>query len=143
MLALQSCVSTLSQPTTIISSPSHISSTSTQVYPVNPTLTVEPPECIEKTIPPKISDIQPSQTTSGSEITITGTGGYTQDSCSGYNESARTFKIFLDNKSFGDLVCYANHCEVKIVLSDTISLGLHCLSTQKDICEFEFQVSPK
>ena len=146
MLAMQSCTSTIIQSTAIIPSPSNVSpalDNSTQVYPVNPTLIVETPECVEKTIPPIIADIQPSQIMPGSEITITGTGGYIQDSCGRFNESARRFNLYLDNESVGDLECYANRCEIKIVLTDTIVLGLHCLSTQKDICEFEFQVASK
>ena len=146
MLVLQSCTSTLIQPTAIVTSPPHASSTldhSTPVYPINPTLIVETPVCIEKTIPPIIADIQPSQIMSGSEITIIGTGGYIQDSCGGFNESASRFNLYLDNKTVGDLICYVNHCEVKIVLSDTITSGSHCLSTQKDICEFEFEVASK
>jgi hypothetical protein len=146
MLSMQSCTSTIIQPTTIIPSTSHVSPTldnSTLVYPVNPTLIVETLECVEKTIPPIIADIQPSQIMPGSEITITGTGGYIQDSCGGFNESARRFNLYLDNDSVGDLACYVNYCEVKIVLTDTIESGLHCLSTQKDICEFEFQVASK
>lgn len=146
MLAMQSCAPTIIQPTIIIPSPSHVLPTldnSTQVSPVNPTLFVETAQCAEKTITPIITDIQPSQVSPGSEITIIGTGGYIQDSCGGFNESARTFKLYLDNESVGDLLCYVNHCEVKIDLADTIASGLHCLSTQKDICEFEFQVMPK
>jgi hypothetical protein len=146
MLSVQSCGQTIIQPTSFIPSPSHVSPTldnSTQVSPVTPTLFVETPQCAKTTIPPRIANIQPSPIRPGSEITITGTGGYIQDSCGGINESARTFSLYLDNESVGDLLCYVNHCEVRFYLADTITSGLHCLSTQKDICEFEFQVMSK
>jgi hypothetical protein len=126
MLAMQSCAPTVTQPTIITPSPF-----------------VGTAQCTEKTIPPIITNIQPSQVPPGSETTVIGRGGYIQDSCGGFNESARTFKLYLDNESVGDLLCYVNHCEVKIDLASTIASGLHCLSTQKDICEFEFQVTPK
>jgi hypothetical protein len=130
VLAIQSCSSpALDHPT--------------QVSPLTPTLLVETPSCTEKTILPRITDIQPSPITAGSEITITGTGGYIQDSCGGINESARSFKLYLDKELVGDLLCYVNHCETKINVAETISSGSHCLSTQKDICEFQFQVASK
>jgi len=138
MLAMQSCATTIIQPTTMITLSPHVAPALD-----NSTLFVETPQCAEKTILPTVTDLQPSQALPGSEITIIGKGGYIQDSCGGFNESARTFKLYLDNESVGDLLCYVNHCEVKIELADTIASGLHCLSTQKDFCEFEFQVVPK
>ena len=108
-----------------------------------PTPLIETPACTEKMIPATITEIQPSPVTPGSEITITGTGGYLQDSCGGINESARSFKLYLDKEPVGNLSCYVNHCETKILLADTIASGEHCLSTQKDICEFQFQVVSK
>jgi len=134
MLAMQSCASATLQPAAITASPS----------PSSPAPhAVDTPQCTEKTIPPTITDVQPSDGLPGSEITIIGTGGYIQDSCGGFNESARTFKLYLDNETVGDLLCYVNHCEAGIHLADTIVPGRHCLSTQKDACEFEFQVTSK
>ena len=138
MLAMQACATTIIQPTTMITLSPHVSPALD-----HSTLFVGPPQCAEKTILPTVTDVQPSQPPPGSEITITGKGGYIQDSCGGFNESARTFKPYLDNEFVGDLLCYVNHCEVKIELADTIASGLHCLSPQNDICEFEFQVVPK
>jgi hypothetical protein len=143
-LAMQSCASTINQSSIPIS-PSRVSpslNNSTQIPSVNLAPLVETPKCEEQTIPLKIAAIRPFQVMPGSEITIIGTGGYVQDSYHGFNESARTFQLYLDNKSVGELLCYVNHCEAKIILADTIASGLHCLSTQKDFCEFEFQVAP-
>jgi hypothetical protein len=101
---------------------------------------VEPPSCTEKTVLPIIADVQPSPALPGSEITITGAGGYLQDSCGGINESARSFKLYLDNEPVGDLLCYVNRCETKINLAGSIVSKSYCLSTQKGVCEFQFQI---
>lgn len=138
ILALQSCASAVVQPTSSPGSPT--SDKSTQTPSLNPTPLVETPACTEKMVLPVITGIQPSPVLPGSEITITGKGGYIQDSCGGFNESARSFKLYLDKEPVGDLVCYVNHCETKINLPDSITLEEHCLSTQMSICEFRFQV---
>jgi len=146
MFAIQSCTPTRIEPATTIASPSPASPTldsSTQISPVTPTLFVEMPQCTETAVPPTITEVQPSQVTAGGEITVIGTGGFTQDSCGGFNESARFFKLYLDHESVNDLLCYIHLCEVKIVLSDTIGSGVHCLSLEKDTCEIEFQVVQK
>jgi len=146
MLAMQSCTPTILEPTAINASPSHLSpamGNAMQTPTVTPMLFAGTFQCTEETMPPIIADVQPPLAVPGGEISVIGTGGYIQDSCGGFNESARMFKLYLDNESAGELLCYVNHCEVQIDLADTIASGLHCLSTQKDICEFEFQVVPK
>ena len=138
-LVLQSCASTVAQPT-----PSPVSLTfenSTPVFPTHPSPIGEKPACIEKLVFPIIAEVQPSPALPGSEITITGTGGHIQDSCGGFNESARSFRLYLDKELVGDLVCYANRCETKIKLASSIPAGVHCLSTQEELCEFQFRVS--
>ncbi len=114
---------------------------STRVLSINPTPPVETPACTEKMVPPVITGIQPSPVLPGSEITIMGRGGFLQDSCGGFNESARSFNLYLDDEPVGDLQCYVNHCETKIKLSGSITVAEHCLSTRPHICEFRFQVS--
>ncbi len=138
ILALQSCAPTVVQPTSTPVPPTldH----STQISSMTLTPLVETPACTEKMVLPVITDIKPTPVLPGSEITIAGRGGYIQDSCGGYNESARSFKLYLDKEPVDDLVCYVNHCEVKIKLADSITLGEHCLSTQISTCEFRFQV---
>jgi plastocyanin len=98
------------------------------------------PQCIETMIPATIAEVQPAQPSAGSEITVTGSGGFVQDSCGGVNESARSFTLYLDREPVGDFICYVNHCELKFRLPDPLTEGSHCLSTQKDVCEFEFSV---
>ncbi len=141
ILALQSCTSAVVQPTP--SPVPYASDNSTQVSTTNPTPIVEKPTCIEKMVLPVITGIQPSPVRPGSEITITGRGGYIQDSCGGYNESARSFNLYLDDEPVGDFQCYVNHCETKIKLASSITLAEHCLSTRLHICEFRFEVGSK
>ncbi len=140
MLGLQSCASAVVQPTSSPVPPAL--DNSTRVPSINPTPLVEPTVCAEKIVLPVITEIQPSPVLPGSEITVMGRGGYIQDSCGGYNESARSFKLYLDDEPVGDLQCYVNHCETKIKLAGSITLAEHCLSTQLHICEFRFQVGP-
>ncbi len=141
MLALQSCASAVVLPTSSRVPPAL--ENSTPVSSINPAPPVETPACTEKMVPPVITEIQPSPVLPGSEITVMGRGGYIQDSCGGFNESARSFKLYLDNEPVGDFQCYVNHCETKIKLAGSITLAEHCLSTQPHVCEFRFQVGPE
>jgi hypothetical protein len=79
----------------------------------------------------------------GSEINVIGSGGYIQDTCGGYIEGAREFKLYLDHEPVGDLTCYVNRCERKLTLPGTLTAGQHCLSVEAGTCEFEFQVGVK
>jgi hypothetical protein len=106
-----------------------------------PTVPAVTPQCIETLIPAKITEIQPAQPSARSEITVLGSGGFIQDSCGGINESARSFTLYLDAEPTGDFMCYVNHCELKFQLADALADGSHCLSVQKDVCEFQFSVS--
>jgi hypothetical protein len=100
-----------------------------------------PVPCEQELVLPQVMEIEPAQANPGSEITVIGSGGYVQDSCGGNLESAREFGLYLDNEYVSDLTCYVNHCEGKLVLPDTLSVGLHCLSAEIDECQFEFQIA--
>ncbi len=141
ILALQSCASAGVQPASSPVPPTL--DNSTRAPSINPTPLAETPACTEKMVLPVITEIQATPVLPGSEITITGRGGYIQDSCGGFNESARSFKLYLDDEPVGDLQCYVNHCETKIKLAGSITLAEHCLSTQQGTCEFRFQVGSK
>jgi hypothetical protein len=115
-----------------------------QTTPPNPTAIPQPSvtatiQCEQELVLPQIMEIRPAQVTPGSEITVIGSGGYIQDSCGGYIEGSRIFKMYLDNEPIGDLSCYVNRCEGKITLPRTLSTGVHCLSVEVGNCQFEFQ----
>jgi len=112
-------------------------STATVIPPASPTATLP---CEQELIPPQIMEIQPAEPAAGSEIKIIGFGGYIQDTCGGYFEGAREFKLHLDREPIGALSCYVNRCEGSLTLPATLTSGAHCLSVEPDTCEFEFQV---
>jgi hypothetical protein len=98
-------------------------------------------QCEQTLVPPDILEIQPAEPIPGSEINVIGSGGYIQDTCGGYIEGSKIFKLYLDNEPIGDLSCYVNRCEGKLTLPGTLSTGTHCLSVQPDECQFEFQIT--
>lgn len=145
-LMLAACLPANQTPASLTTSPNPTLPTSavstlTQragALPSSETVTVQ---CFEELVPPTITEMQPAQGVPGGDIKVIGSGGYLRDECGGYNESARTFSLYLDNELVGELLCYVNRCEEEITLSSAITLGTHCLSTQKDKCEFEFQIT--
>jgi len=120
-------------------SPGQGTATSAVTDTPQPVLTATVP-CEQELILPQIMEIEPAQAKPGSEITVIGSGGYIQDSCGGNLEGARQFGLYLDNDYVSDLTCYVNYCEGKLVLPDTLSAGLHCLSAEIDKCQFEFPI---
>jgi hypothetical protein len=126
MIVLTACASSQTTTSTI--------ATNTSVLSVTATV-----QCVQETVPPEIMEIQPAQATPGSEITVVGYGGYIKDTCGGYFEGSKLFKLYLDHEPIGDLSCYVNRCEGKITLPSTLSIGVHCLSVEVAKCQFEFQ----
>jgi hypothetical protein len=107
----------------------------------SPLLTATATVPFEQTlVTPTIIEIQPAQPMASGEIHVSGSGGYIQDTCGGYIEGAREFKLYLDHEPVGDLTCYVNRCEGKLTLPGTLTVGSHCLSLEAGTCEFEFQV---
>ena len=96
--------------------------------------------CVEEEVFPKITEVQPAKITPGSELLLIASGGYLKDTCGGYNESARTYQVLLDDEPAGALMCYANHCEGKFRLPDRAGVGRHCLGVQKGTCQIELDV---
>lgn len=96
--------------------------------------------CVQEEVFPKITQVQPAQITPGAEIALVASGGYIKDSCGGYNESARTYSVYLDDEPAGELQCYVNHCEGKFRLPERTGVGRHCLGVQKGTCQMELEV---
>jgi hypothetical protein len=105
--------------------------------------TAPPTPCAQELLPPQIIEIQPPLPRPGERLKVIASGGLIIDRCGGYIEGAKTFKLYLDGERepIGELSCYINHCESKLALSEAISTGSHCLSVEKDKCQFEFQVT--
>src|SRR5512143_3508489 len=96
--------------------------------------------CVQEEVFPKITEVKPAQLMPGSEILLIASGGYIKDSCGGYNESARTYPVYLDDEPAGELQCYVNHCEGTFRLPARAGVGRHCLSVQKGTCQMELEV---
>jgi hypothetical protein len=99
--------------------------------------------CEQTLVPPVIMEIQPAEPAAGSEINIIGSGGYIRDTCGGYFEGAREFRLYLDDEPIGELACYVNRCESKLTLPGRLAVGPHCLSVEAGTCEFEFATVAK
>ncbi len=97
-------------------------------------------QCAAVPVLPGITEISPARGVAGSPLKVLGSGGFTQDDCDAYNESAKTFPLYLDDAPVGELNCYVNHCEGTFTLDANTSAGTHCLAMKKGACEFEFQV---
>jgi hypothetical protein len=106
-----------------------------------PTWTPEASGCILEEVPPQLSEIQPAQVAPGDEIKVIGSGGYLQDNCGGYIESARDSQLYFDGEPMGVLSCYVNHCEASLTTPANASPGMHCISVAEVGCEIEIQVT--
>lgn len=111
------------------------------VTAVPATLVPIPTECAQELIPPAFYQTEPSPIVVGKPFRLIGTGGYFRDSCGGVNESARSFAVYLDDQSIGEIVCYVNHCEGTFTIPSETQAGTHCLSTEPGRCDLEIQVT--
>jgi hypothetical protein len=71
--------------------------------------------------------------TPGSEVRVIASGGYLRwdDGCAqGYDESARSFSLYLDDRQVGSISCYVNRCEGKVTLAADVPPGEHVLSVE-------------
>ncbi len=98
-------------------------------------------QCVQEEILPTITEIRPAQARPGSEVTVIASGGYLRDSCGGYHEGSRVYKIYVDDEPTAELSCYINHCEGKFTLSQSITAGLHCMGVQKGTCQIQLDVT--
>lgn len=95
-------------------------------------------ECAKVLHPPWFYEVVPNPVIAGGEFKLTGQGGFVTD-CSGWDESARAFDIYLDDKPFGSIICYVNYCQGNFILPPDTPPGTHCLSLEPGACALEFQ----
>ncbi len=79
---------------------------------------------------PRLTELQPPQAKAGSTVKVIGSGGYIRCGQGGYNESARNFQLYLDDKPIISLVCYVNHCENSFTIPVNTSAGTHVISVE-------------
>jgi hypothetical protein len=106
-----------------------------------PTLAPAATECPWELIPPAFTQIKSNPVTAGKQFKLVGSGGYLRDSCGGVNESARSFDVYLDDQTIGEIMCYVNHCEGDFILPPDTQAGTHCISTKPGACDLEIQVA--
>ncbi len=104
-------------------------------FPGTPT-----PTCDRMEVLPQITSVQPDDLKAGVEVKVSARGGYFQDTCGAYDESARTYQIYVDDEPVADLQCYVNHCEGKFVLAQSVTPGVHCMGVQKGTCQVKLEV---
>ncbi|HEX9990779.1 MAG TPA: hypothetical protein VGE45_20165 [Chloroflexia bacterium] len=79
---------------------------------------------------PKLDKLEPDRARPGVTVRVTGTGGYLLPHGGGYDESYRTFIMYLDGRKISSIGCYVNHCEGKFVVPDFASTGAHEVSVE-------------
>ncbi len=132
VLTLAACTPTASAPAT--SAPGN--APTLVVFPGTPT-----PQCVMVEELPQIKEVQPEEIRPGTEVTVSGDGGFLKDNCGGYIESARTYQIFFDDEPIADLNCYVHYCQGKFVIPQNTEPGSHCLGVQKGTCQMRVDVT--
>ena len=101
----------------------------------------EPDDLVENATPtgepqmiwPQLEIVDPSPALIGEKLTIVGRGGYLQietEAGIGYDESYRTFPMFLDREEFGELGCFVNRCEGEMIIPLDLEPGEYELSVE-------------
>jgi hypothetical protein len=86
-----------------------------------------------KVVWPEFDSIEPAQTVGGSKLSIEGHGGYVQREVEGstmYDETYRTFKLYLDGEEIGIFACFVNRCEGEVVIPAGTESGEHEISVE-------------
>jgi hypothetical protein len=79
---------------------------------------------------PKLEKLEPDRARPGVAVRVTGREGYLLLPGGGYDESYRTFIMYLDGRKISTIECYVNHCEGKFVVPDYASTGAHEVSVE-------------
>jgi hypothetical protein len=82
---------------------------------------------------PTLEKVDPSPAIIGQEVKIVGRGGYQEietEAGTGYDESYRTFQLYLDDEAIGEIGCYVNRCEAELILPIDLEPGQHEFSVE-------------
>ena len=82
---------------------------------------------------PTLETVDPSPAIIGQEVKIVGRGGYQEietEAGTGYDESYRTFQLYLDDDLIGEIGCYVNRCEAEFTLPIDLEPGQHEFSVE-------------
>jgi hypothetical protein len=100
----------------------------TQEQADSPTRTAVP-----QTVWPQLELIDPSPAIIGEKVTVVGRGGYLEietEAGIGYDESSRSFQLYLVGDEVGEIVCFVNRCEGEIVIPAELVSGKYELSAE-------------
>jgi hypothetical protein len=82
---------------------------------------------------PTLVQVDPSPAIIGQEVKIVGRGGYQEietEAGIGYDESYRTFRLYLDQEPIGEIGCFVNRCEAELTLPGDLEPGKYELSVE-------------
>ena len=79
--------------------------------------------------PPQLTTVAPQPASPGSQITVTGTGGYIKIT-GGYSEGSRQFHLYFDEQLIGTIGCMMNACRAKARIPEDATPGEHKLSAE-------------
>jgi hypothetical protein len=82
---------------------------------------------------PSLLPIEVESVMPGDELEIVATGGYLRwdNECrKSINESAREFRVYIDDEPVGNISCFVNVCRVTITIPVDTSPGTHSLSVE-------------
>jgi hypothetical protein len=115
----------------------------------DPILEPESSDCTSEewadTVWPQLSEVQLTETASGAEVKVVGSGGYLYwgGKCGRrYDESARSFELALDGEPVGSMGCYVNHCEATLSFPADALWGTHTISVEGG-SSITIQVTPR
>jgi hypothetical protein len=98
------------------------------------TATLPPTGCLAadmaEIVWPRLGEVQPPQIQPGGEVTVLGSGGYIRCGSGAYNESARSFQLFLGGEPASSIGCYVNRCEGTLVVPMTATAGTHVIAVE-------------
>jgi hypothetical protein len=110
--------------------------------PIPPALTPEGLDCTSsrafptedaELVWPELRDIQPAEVAPGDKVKITAMGGYLywNNECgTRWDESARTFQLYLDDTPVSSILCYVNYCEADLTVPGDVPSGTHAISVE-------------
>ena len=79
--------------------------------------------------PPQLTTVAPQPASPGSQITVTGTGGYIKIT-GGYSEGSRQFHLYFDEQLIGTIWCMMNACRATARIPEDATPGEHKLSAE-------------
>jgi hypothetical protein len=107
--------------------------------PVTVPVTLEPesPDCTSEELAeivwPQLYKVQLVETAIGAEVQVIGSGGYLYwgGKCGQrYDESSRSFPLYVDGEAVDAINCYGNHCQATLSVAADALVGIHTIAVE-------------